>query len=339
MDKLKVYAIETNNGVYISRDPDISRYGQSNFASHLFDGVKSQDTFASGWSRIDNPPRRVSHIVYRPNINPRFILIDDSLVSERIPKELTEEQAGERLNCSTFQWKPEYEIYQSLYLHISDEQPPIEVDDEFEYIVLAKIDDVKEPNKISYPYQETKLYGQSGKVTNENVKHSIIDQIVYPVLTIHERPCKLTSKQTYNIVREHVKLNINPKVAKVTSDYDFCFTVEKIIPISKPYSYEYDARPSWSKRRKPEMKTRWVNDKKIICFEMTSAEDMYKGYTPIKPFEGNSEDDLKDNIDTYLEALMAYINEPMKECPNCNGQGVLFNKDIEPVTANNASKK
>jgi hypothetical protein len=162
---------------------------------------------------------------------------------------------------------------------------------------------------------------------------------VYPALTIHERPCKLTSKQTYDIVREHVKLNINPKVAKITSDYDFCFTVKKIIPIARPYSYEYDARSPWSRRRKPEMKTRWVGDKEIDCFEMTSTEDHYKGYTPIKPFEGKSEDDLKDNIDAYLETLMAYINEPMKECPTCNGVGVLYNKDIEPITAKDVGEK
>ncbi len=334
MEKLKVYAIETNNGVYISRDPDNPRYGQSNYSTHLFDGVEPQGTFASGWSKINNPPKRVSHIEHRPNINHRFILIDDSLDCDRIPKELTREQAGEQINCSTFQWKPEYDIYKSLYLAVSDEQPPIEADDEFEYIVLANIDDVKEPKKISYPFKETGVYGQSGNVSNENVKHSIIDQIVYPALTIHERPCRLTSKQTYDIVREHIKLNINPKVAKITSDYDFCVTVEKIIPIAKPYSYQYDANKSiFGRKRKPEMKERWVGDKKIVCFEMTSVEDDYKGYTPIKPFEGKSEDDLKEQIDLYLEALMAYINEPMKECPHCDGAGVLFNNEVEPVTA------
>ena len=58
MDKLKVYAIETNNGVYISRDPDNPRYGQSKFATLLFDGNIPQDTFASGWSKIEQPPKK-----------------------------------------------------------------------------------------------------------------------------------------------------------------------------------------------------------------------------------------------------------------------------------------
>lgn len=330
MDKLKVYSIETNNGVYITRDPASSQYSQSNFSSYLFDGVSPQNTFLKGWSKIGRIPERMSHIQNRPNINHRFVLIDYSLVSNKIPMELTKEQAGEQIDCETFQWKPEYDIYKSLYLPVSDEQLPIEVDDEFEYIILAKIDNITEPKQISYPYNETMLYGSKGNVTNDNVKHSIIDQIVYPALIIHERPCKLTSKQTYNIVREHIKLNINPKVARVASDYDFCFNVEKIIPIAKPYSYEYDARRIDSRRRKPEMKNKWVGDKKIVCFEMTSVEDNYKGYTPIKSFEGKSEDDLKENIDSYLKSLMAYINEPMKECQNCNGIGVLFNSEFEP---------
>ena len=320
-EKLKVYAIETNNGVFINRDPDNSRYGQSNFATNLFDGKQPQDTFQPNWSRIDNPPKRVSHIQDRPNINHRFELVDVSLASEKIPLVLSREQAGEFIGYE-FNWKPEYVIYKSLYREVSDPQEPIEVDDEFEYIVLAVIDDIKEPKKISYPYDEKRLYSHPGTITNDKVHHSLIDQIVYPSILIHERPCKLTSKESYDIIREHIKLNIIPQVSRITSDYDFCFEVRKIIPLTKPYSYEYKHKPFG--RGRTIMKTQYVKDREVKCFEMTSIQDAYKGYTPIAGFEGKNEDDLKEKVDAYLVDLMAMINEPLKECPNCNGMGVLI---------------
>lgn len=334
-EKLKIFAVETNRGVYITSHPDDSRYGDSNFTAYLFDGKHVESTFKQGWSKLDTPPKKVTHMQSQPNINHRFVLIDESLVSEKIPLEMTREQAGEVIDCQRFQWKPEYEIYQSLYLAVSDEQPRIEVNDEFDYFVLAVIDNIQEPQIISYPFEESRLYGQKGNIENKDVSHAIIDQIVYPAIAIHERPCQLSSKQTYNIVREYIKRNINPKSAIITSDYDFCFTVQKVIPLGTPYSYQYDKNDSifGRKKRKVEMRSQFVENKKMVCFEMTSTEDNYKGYTPIKSFTGINENDLKEQIDSYLETLMAYINEPMKECPHCNGVGVLYNSEIEPVTA------
>ena len=330
-NKLFIQAIETNNGVYIT-ESEKNRWNGSYLQNYLYDGDLPAETFHKSWLRLNNPPKRVTQIQSRPNINHRFILIDDSLASEKIPKELTREQAGTVIDCQTFQWKPEYEIYQSLYLPVSDEQSPIEIEVEFDYCVLARIDDVKVPQEISYPYKESETYGKTGNVTNENISYSIIDQIVYPTLTIHERPCKFSVKQTYEIIREHVKLNIDPRVAKTTTDYSAKFRVEKIIPLAQPYSYEYDKNRYSTRKRKPQMATSYVGDKKIICFEMASESDRYEERQVIEPFEGKNADDLKVNIDAYLKDLMGYINEPMKECSHCNGQGVLFNSAVEPVT-------
>jgi DNA-directed RNA polymerase II subunit RPB1 len=37
----------------------------------------------------------------------------------------------------------------------------------------------------------------------------------------------------------------------------------------------------------------------------------------------NSEE-LKETIDNYLKNLIEYINEPTKDCPNCNGSGIIL---------------
>jgi hypothetical protein len=334
---MKIYAIETNDGVYVSDNPNSSYNTQTQ--KYLFDGEKPSVTFSTIWFKINRVPKRISHIENRDNINYRFILIDKSLASEKIPLEIPKEEVGEFIDY-TFYWKEQYRMYQSLYEEVYDKQEPIEVEDEFEYIVLAVVDDIKEPQKICYPFEETRLYGRKGEITNLDISHSILDEIVYPKLTIHERPCKLTSKQTYNIIREHVKRNINPKVATITSDYDFCFTVKKIIPLATPYSYEHDINNSLfdNRKRKPKYITKWIDKKEIVCFEMTNKEDNHKGYSPVDAFEGENEDKLKENIDNYLKELMDYINEPLKECPYCYGKGVELNGEAPCIKSGNGDK-
>jgi hypothetical protein len=62
-----------------------------------------------------------------------------------------------------------------------------------------------------------------------------LERMLTPEFALHERPCSITSKQTYDIVRYYVKENIDPKQAEVTSDYDFCFTVKKKVAIKPLY--------------------------------------------------------------------------------------------------------
>ena len=78
-------------------------------------------------------------------------------------------------------------------------------------------------------------------------------------------------------------------------------------------------------KKKPKYETRYRKSREVEVFNMTSAKDKYNNYTIIKGFEGNSEEDLKNKIDTYLEELMAIINEPLHDCPHCKGMGVILN--------------
>jgi hypothetical protein len=61
-----------------------------------------------------------------------------------------------------------------------------------------------------------------------------------------------------------------------------------------------------------------VND-----YTLFAGKPNYEGYTSIKGFEGKNESDLKEQIDAYLADLTDAINEPLTECGNCNGTGVI----------------
>jgi hypothetical protein len=209
-------------------------------------------------------------------------------------------------------------MYRSLYVEISDPQPDKEVDDTFEFVELFDVGEIKSPPEIKYPINE-RLVSYSDKkvtdyVTNGSLEHQVLDKIIFPAIMIHETPCRLSSKDTYNLVREHIKRNINPKIARVTSDYDFCFEVAKVIGMADAREEKFT--PIYhSGRRKPRVETRLVSTRQVRVFEMTSDKDKYGDYTVIDGFEGKTEADLKQQIDIYLEELMKYINEPLKDCP------------------------
>jgi hypothetical protein len=321
---MNILVIKQPNGFYINAGIDFksSRY--------FFNGIEPKPTFDRSWFFVPNFPESVQRWVKQPNINFRYILRDESMLSDRVKKEFAREDVAE-YDSSAYDWiwKPEYATLRSLYELTSDPQPDALEEVEFSADLIFEIDhEAQKVETFSYPAMRN-----SGKnsgfdeITNENLRRRLIDEIAVPSIYRGERPCKLTSVQTYNIIRQHVKLNIDSKVAVVTSDYDFCFTVKKRIKLAVPVKYTVDINNTniFSKRKKKSIyEERYHTAKDVEIFEMTSEEHKYKGYTPIRGIEGINDADLKKKLDTYLADLMAYINEPVEECPNCKGLGVLL---------------
>lgn len=162
---------------------------------------------------------------------------------------------------------------------------------------------------------------------------SDVQKALTPQIAWHLGPCFLTSHASYKIVRNHIKTKIDPAVAEITSDYDFCFTVCKRIAI-RPYNHESTRKIG---RRKPQFVTQTVTYEKKTIFEMThegGGNAPHSGYTPIPSFTGSSLADLAQGIDAYLEALMLAINEPVVKCPTCSGCGIANYHKISATERN-----
>lgn len=145
-------------------------------------------------------------------------------------------------------------------------------------------------------------------------------------LVIHNYPCELTTAQTYEIIRHHVNTNIDSKYAFVSSNYDFCFTVQKRYQ-TKPIEKQKEKLTARGKSyRPPKFYTEKVDSKSIIVFEM--APKVYNKYPIVGNFKGDSLQDLADNIKTYLDELMAVINVPLCLCPHCNGTGIVSQEKL-----------
>lgn len=325
---MKIIAIKTNEGFLISDNIDNKTYFTSRLTNLFFDSIKPDKTFKHDWFKIKNKPIKIEIELIQSPINKRYELKEefDKGVFKKVwlYHEVFDED-GDVID--------EFQNIKGLYEYKEDKQPNVLQLVDFEWEEILQIETFKEPTGFSYKAAGKWNHETYPNVTEKNLKYDILTQVLTPTVLLHTQPCKLTSKETYDIIRKFVKENINPKVAEITSDYDFCFTVKKKIPLAKPYSYQTDVNNNIfsSRKRKPKYETRLVNTKSVEVFEMTHnlAGNNGKGYdryTLITPFEAENQEALKEYIDTYLQHLISVINTPLCECDKCNGTGVLLNK-------------
>lgn len=336
MEQITFDAIETDAGIFLKRcNVNVKDAGFLFSITNLsFDGELPTNTHHEKWVKIKGMPKRVTYFTRPQPINLRFELIDTSLASEKIPLSIPRDEAGGGISVYDFEWYDNYKNLQSLYHLIHDTTEPQEVEVEVKFNILCKVANIPDYESFSYATPKERSFGSKEIVmlTEYNIKHQVIDEILFPDLLLATKPCRLSSKETYGIIRQFVKSNINPQYAEITSDYDFCFTVEKRIPLAKPYkTSREDKNKKGGSYHPPRItETLHVVRKKVI-FEMTNDKDKYNGYTPIAGFIGENQSDLKNNIDCYLKELINYINAPIIECPHCQGMGVTMPEVNQPT--------
>jgi DNA-directed RNA polymerase subunit RPC12/RpoP len=62
------------------------------------------------------------------------------------------------------------------------------------------------------------------------------------------------------------------------------------------------------------------------------APKKYQNYRIIEGFRGKTQEDLKNNIDSYCKKLIEFINEPVVDCPHCKGRGIVDEETLYEVT-------
>ena len=261
-----------------------------------------------------------------------FKLRQPDLASDKIPDYIKAEEVNEYYDYDddVYVWE-KYNDIRALYDRDTVVEPESFTSIRFETEFLGEInvENMESPKDMKYevytdgqwPHKGAKEVDLSTVATWDD-----IEKLLTPEFALKDRPCKLTSKQAYDIIRFHVNNNIDPAVAKVTSDYDFCFTVKKKIAI-RPYEHKWEEKKANGKSyARPRFKSRQVEYIEKEIFEMTSTEESYGGYTPIKGFKGDSLEELAENIKLFLEELMAVINQPVKQCEHCNGTGHIYKK-------------
>lgn len=318
-NKLQISIIKTDAGKCFITDCSAKdgyhyQYHQSKIDNLLFDGEKPKRTFHKNWLEINCYPEKVERLISGEHSNKRYELKDAELESKKYPLSI---QYAER---DVIDEGIRESLYEYKYDIVPDYTSPVEVD----LVMMCEVENFQESPDFSYPaIRRNGFNDERYVVKNANIQHSLIDCIILPEPLRSASPCEISSKEIYDIVRQHVKDNINPKLARITSDYDFCFTVKKIIPLLKPHTYSYQDIFARTKKQRSKLHFKTDTSKEIEIFQMTHDRENYKGYTPIKGFKAANEWELKEMIDNFLSTLMQTIHSPIEQCPHCDGSGYL----------------
>lgn len=325
---LKIYGIKTNDGYYITSNI-LGHSWKNHLSQCLVNGETPKDTFEKYWFKVEDEPKKIEKMISMPNINHRFILRDKSLESEKLPLEIKREVAQEQNNVGEWRWKPEYSSISLLYKLKYDEQEPQMKSVDFEYIEIAEIDKIIDPAQTEFTLDDRSWQSEKLRVISGNDTQSqLIDKIMFPTIMLGNKPKKLTSNQMYGIVRNYIKKHIDTRYAEITSDYNFCFEVKKVIHLSDPYEQKTEImKQNGRPYKRPRYNTKYVADRKIVVFEMTHASDPYRGYTVIPSMVGEDIEDLKHKVDKYCKEIIDEINKPLVDCSHCGGLGVIINDE------------
>lgn len=319
---LNLLAIRTKNALYFT-DQDSPYYLKHRF----YNGKSPKESFDSKWFYIEGETEIVSVTEKaQPQVlSENFVLIDDNF-SNLAPKVLVKEDAcwyDEEDNI--WKWHDKYKHLQSLYKLVKtySEEKFQSVDFTFEILCDLDIDYISNP-------RETRIKLTTGKNSGTTVypQHEMISKIIFPEIVVQYTPAQYTSKQVYDILREYIKLNIDNRYARIDSDYDFCFSVKKVISLSSPFEKDKEILKSNGKSHSPRRYNKvLVNTRETRIFEMTYSPENYKGYTAVKPMFGESEDDLNQKMMEYCKSIVDLINAPVGDCPHCDGQGVVYRRE------------
>jgi len=339
MTKLEYY--QSNLGVFIKYD-----YNYYNFYINgipFDDGIKRKGFRQFNIQSID----KVECKSFPTTITLGYKLKVVELASDKIPAYLKAEEVESYLDDDDHTRWTNYEDIRGLYVADTVQKASTLEPVEYELVCLGnlQIDNIESPSTMVINVtngkqpESPKWYDLSSLVT-----YSDLEQMLTPEFLLHERPCELTSKQMYSIVRSWVKANINPKCAEITSDYDFCFTVKR-----KLYHPTVTIRTEIKKQNgrsyaTPKFTSRTKMYESVEIFAMTWAgyrgAGGYEGYTCIPPLEGSSLRDISERLKYYLETLMEEINKEVDQCQCCKGYGHIvksISSNFEKEWGNNGN--
>ncbi len=279
-----------NQGYFITDNVEGKSYFSSQISKLKFDSQHLEISKKEGWYKINDIPKTVEEKLQDVYINKRYELKQGYPETTLTPKViLAENFDSEDETAGLYSYK--YDIVEGQWVLADFEYDILEVGKVFE-------------GKPKYPYSSTiltQLTAHSGLYT--------------------ESPCYISGSEFYNIIRKYIKANIDGRYAQITSDYDFCLTVQKVLELHVPEKYTINR----GTERRPKYETRYNTTKKVTVF--SSAPKSYNSYPVQQGISAVNYEELEQKIDDYLKELITEINRPLKECPHCKGTGVVLHNE------------
>lgn len=213
-------------------------------------------------------------------------------------------------------------MYEPIMTEPTEDVVPATVDFDLKEIYIENLD---KPEQIKIKSTEPGYFGN--KVIELDLSKCVhyheLDEMLTPEFLIHKKPCVLPSKTFYNIVRNYVKTNYDPKSFRISSDCDFCFTVQKIVKV-KPFKKEFT---DYFNSRKGKKVIKTVDSKEVRVLNITNKVDNYRDHDCLPDLHANSLKELKESLENFLTDLMIELKSEVQECKHCCGLGHI----VKPV--------
>lgn len=314
--ELTMVCVKAQNCAYLSHNTQGYLVGRAHDASYLhnyrFDGKAPKDTSLADWVEIDKIPKKVEKVIQESSVIINYKLKDGYAVSDKTPNILPADYFVNIFDDAAINEEREKRAIYGLYEEVRQTIPEHLKETSFKVVVLDYIADFT-PIKVEF-----------------DLRYDFIDRLKFHPVLLPTKECKMSLKDSYEVIRSYVKANINPKVARITSDYDFCFSVKKLVPLHEKEPYRIDT--SKPRSRNKTSRTEYRTHKELTFYEVSpphKGAEPYNSYPLVEAFCGKDYKDLKKNIDSFLKQLITSINEPLVDCPNCKGRGVVIDKDLE----------
>lgn len=339
---MKIQYHQTNLGKFLKPTGDYSyttTFEAEKIISIAGIPISEMKPAGNGWYIWQGDLKDFKRSVKGGKIHSGWTLKNPVVQSDVIPLKLFAEaltyHPGDDDDESYFSGK--YAEFGSLYSMLWEQQPDTE---EFFEVEVERLRDL-EIESFNAPLEMKVTLKGRGDFTNEIqvtdlksiAKFSDIEMMLTPEFLLHTRPCSLSSEQVYKIVRQFILENLDRKQAKISSDYNFIFRVDKILH-TKPYSVQREQRtPRGNSYRPPKYKniSMQTKDVPVLEFVWTDVNGKVshgtKGQYPvIEGWEANSLQELYDNMQTYLQDILEVLNSSMIECKSCGGKGCTIEK-------------
>lgn len=328
MDKvLNIIGIKSPQGIYITNYNSDSSYNRySNLNHYIINDKVPKSTFDQYWNFIEEEPKKITQPQSSKRDNYRYVLKDKSMISDKIPLQLQKDEVSYNDEDYGLKWKEAYSHLSSLYnLEWDEIEQPDKIID-FTYEQILEVDELRNIKDINWEiYRTSWTHEGTRKVNIDDFKYQLIDKIIFPKIYYQQHcPVTLPSKRLYDIIRFYIKSNIDLKVAEITSDYDFCFTVKKRVKLQEPKEIKVEQLKANGKSfSKPKFTTKihhYAGSYEI--FKMTHKEKGYSGYPILPDLIAENINKLEEKVDNILNKLIEFINKPVSICPCCNGTGL-----------------
>lgn len=295
---MKITAVKVNDKYFISDNTSMKLSEYTTYHTKLMsfevNGKTLKPTSLYGWYEIDSLPEKIIKTIPEQRVNTRYVL------NKEKASLLGVENLPEIIPATSSYFEAEGIPYENkiFYDFVFDVLPEKKEEVEFELTVYD--------SKNIEP-----------KFFNFNFGSSFESLVSVPANVLQFEPCVVKAAELYSIFRNYIKTHLDYSICKITSDYDFCFEVQKLYECL-PYTVSIPVNP-YAKKVKYENKIK--TEKMFSVFEM--APKSYNSYTVLGDWYADSAHEMEDKINSYLKDLIAELNEPLKICDHCNGHGYI----------------